>query len=403
MWPLVEHTLFVIYVIIGPVMWLGYGVLLLYSRPKMMLLEKRRPLPEPPPRATILIPAKDEGERIAACIESCLKQDYPNFDVVAIDDRSVDQTGAVMDRLAAENPRLKVLHIQEGTLGEGWTGKNNALFQGSKLAGGEYLVFVDSDVILDADALSRTMALMAGKDYDLLSLLPRLESHSIWEEMIIPLAGSAASTMYLIAWNNDNQKKTAFANGQYLMITRKAYDAIGGHEVVKDRYCEDVEIARQVKIRGLKPRVAWGNDICSVRMYSSLQQIIRGWSRIYYAARTGSPWRTLAAMATLIFCCFTVYAALAWGVFRLSHPGGTMPHYGWLVAGGAHLVLMTFFMSYFYAWSNNSRLNALGFPLAGSILLWIMAKAVYMCATKKVVWRGTSYQHRMADLSTPQT
>src|SRR5207249_2760256 len=98
------------------------------------------------------------------------------------------------------------------------------------------------------------------------------------------------STMYLIALNNNNRQATAFANGQYLMISRQAYDAMGGHEVVKDRYCEDVEIARQVKIRGMRPRVAWGNDVASVRMYSSLGSIFRGWSRIYYAARVGSPW-----------------------------------------------------------------------------------------------------------------
>lgn len=395
-----ELVTFCLYLLAGPLAWLGYGLVIQAGRRRMLLL-RRPPIPpaDPPatpPGVTIMIPAKDEGERIRACIESALAQDYPNFDVIAIDDRSTDNTGAVMDELAAKHPRLRVIHITQPP-GPGWTGKNSALHTAAAEAKGDWLLFVDSDVVLEPDALSASMAVLLRKKFDMISLLPKLESHSFWESLLVPLAGSAASSMYLIALTNNQQARTAFANGQFLMISRAAYDAIGRHEVVRDRYCEDVEIARLMKEKGLRPRVSWGNDFCAVRMYSSLGAIFRGWSRIYYAARVGSPWRVLAAALFVIVCGFSVYAALAWGAYRLARPAEAFPGaIAWLAAGGVHLALLTWAVAMLYHWSGNPRRNALLFPLGGSMLLGIFARALQMCITKKVEWRGTAYSHTMA-------
>jgi chlorobactene glucosyltransferase len=389
------------YLLVGPVIWVLYGLAIVYGRKRMLLVSRPpvEPVPSPAPSVTILIPAKDEGERIRACVLSALAQDYPNFNVITIDDRSTDDTGAVMDELAAADPKLRVLHVTEPPA-TGWTGKNNALWQGQKLATGEWLLLVDSDVILEPDALSATMAVVLRKKFDLLSLLPRLESHSFWESLLVPLAAGAASSMYLIALTNAAEApRTAFANGQFMLMSRRAYDAFGGHERVKDRYCEDVEIARILKTSGLRPRVAWGNEFSAVRMYSSLGAIFRGWSRIYYAAQVGSPWRVLAAASFVVFCCFSAYLALAWGAFRWTHPN---PTYGWNIgltwaAGGAiHLGVMTSFLAALYRWSGNPRRNALFFPLGGGMLMGIFARALRMCVTKKVEWRGTAYSHTMA-------
>ncbi len=119
-------------------------------------------MPSPPPRVTILVPAKDEGERIRDCLASALGQDYPNFGVVAVDDRSTDRTGAIMEEMAAGDSRLKVVHIREGELPEGWTGKNNALRRAVAQADGEWLLFFDSDVVLETDALRATLSAAVG-------------------------------------------------------------------------------------------------------------------------------------------------------------------------------------------------------------------------------------------------
>jgi glycosyltransferase involved in cell wall biosynthesis len=395
-----ELILFCTYLLIGPAAWVAYAIVVFAGRRKMLLL-RRPPIPpsdppSPPWKVTIAIPAKDEGERIRACIESALAQDYSNFDVIAINDRSTDNTGAVMDELAAKNAKLKVIHISKNPA-PGWTGKNNALHTAAQHADGQWLLFVDSDVVLEPDALSASLAVVQRKKFDLISLLPKLESHSLWESLLVPLAASAASSMYLSSLTNTQHVKTAFANGQFLMISRSAYDAIGGHEVVRDRYCEDVEIARLVKEKGMRPRVSWGNDFCAVRMYSSLPAIFRGWSRIYYAARVGSPWRVLMAALFVILCGFSAYAALAWGLYRIARPSTDWAPLGWLWLGMAmnHLSMLTFVVSTLYAWSGNPRRNALLFPIAGSMLLGIFARALKMCVTKKVEWRGTAYSHTM--------
>ena len=402
----VENFLFFLsYVPNGPLCWMGYGYATFAGRTKMLLLDKPRPAPNPPPKVSIIIPAKDEQGRIRACLQSALDQDYPNFEVIAVDDRSVDRTGAIMDEMAGADPRLKVLHIQPGSLEPGWTGKNNALFQATRQATGDWLLFVDSDVLLEKPAVTRSVTVSRYKKYDLFSVLPRLESQSPWEGIMIPLCSAAAATMYLIALNNnDKYKNISFANGQFLLITRPAYDSIGGHETVKDRFCEDTEIARLVKEKGMRPRISWGEEICSVRMYDSLAAVIKGWSRIYYAAKVGRPKHIIAAINFVLMNCFTAYAAIIYGVVRATHPHGNMLDYAWLGAGLFHLALMTFVVGMIYRWSKSNFFYALLLPVTAPILLFILGKALVMCFTKKVEWRGTSYSYTMAadkSLSTP--
>jgi glycosyltransferase involved in cell wall biosynthesis len=387
----------------GPVAWLIYAYGNFAGRTKMLLLDKPRPAPIPPPLCTILIPAKDEEVRIRACLQSALDQDYSNFEVIAIDDRSNDKTGQIMDEMAAADPRLRVLHIQPGSLGPGWTGKNNALFQGTKIANGKWLLFVDSDVLLYPTALTRSVTVSAYKKYDLFSVLPKLETHTLWESMLIPLCSAAAATMYLIAFNNSDKRKIgAFANGQFMLTTRAAYDSIGGHETVKDRFCEDTEIARLMKEKGLRPRVSMGDDVCAVRMYNSLPNIIKGWSRIYYAAKVGQTKHIIGAIQFLFINCFTVYPALIYGIYRALHPHGNFLDDVWLITAIAHWAIMTFMLGVIYRWSKNSPWNALLFPIGGPLLLWTLIKALMMCVTKKVEWRGTTYSHTMAQNLAPK-
>ena len=397
-----EAILLLAYLLLGPVAWGVYYFFMHLGRKRMMLM--RRPpvdVPGEKPTVTVLIPAKDEGERIRNCLLSAIRQDYPHVEVIAIDDRSADNTGAVMDELAAAHPgRLKVLHVTDPPAA-GWTGKNNALHQGSKIAAGQWLLFVDSDVVLEPDALSVAMAVVRRKNFGMLSLLPRLESGSLWESLMVPLCAGAAGSLYLIALNNVGEVKgAAFANGQFMLMSRAGYDQIGGHVTVRDRYCEDVAIAKLFKDNGLRPRISWGNDFCSVRMYNGLPAVVRGWSRIYYAAQVGSPWRILIGIAWLLLCSFPVVAALAWGVYRISHPVPAV--FGsvtasWLIMAGVHLVLMTAALATVYRWSGNPARNALLFlPMGGPMLMRIFGRALRMCVTKKVEWRGTAYQHTMA-------
>jgi len=394
-----EWVLGGLYLLLGPAAWALFGFGMIKGRQRMDLLQKPWPALADPPLVTILVPAKDEGERIGGCLRSALAQDYPDFEVIAIDDRSTDQTGKVMDELASCDARLRVIHIKEGSLPAGWLGKPFALHTAVSSAKGKWFCFVDSDVVLQPDVVSGTIAVAQYKQFDLFSILPRLESGSFWESLIVPLGGAATSAMYMLPLTNYNETKVAFANGQYLCIRRDVYDAIGGHEAVCGTFSEDVQIARRVKGMGYRPRLSVGTDYAAVRMYSSRGAVFRGWARNFYGGSLGRPWRILAAIAFTLVCCFGAYIAIGWGVWRQIHPVSWVGGIGWLAAGSIHLVLMTYFLSLMYSWSGNRPALALLFPLGGGSLLAIFIRSLWLCATGNVEWRGTTYSRSMRRLS----
>ena len=168
---------------------------------------------------------------------------------------------------------------------------------------------------------------------------------------------------------------------------------------MKDRLCEDTEIARLMKERGSRVRVSWGSDLAAVRMYSSLKGIIKGWSRIYYAAKVGNPRHILFALAFILFNCYSVYPALVYGVVRLIHPQGNLLDKLWLPSAMIHWLALSFILSRIYYWSKNSAGYALAFPLAGLLLIYTLLKALMMCFTKRVEWRGTRYSHTMTHIA----
>ncbi len=388
----VERAIFNLYVIVGPGAWVLYSLMVWTGRARLRLgRTSGKQLPDAPPEVAILIPVKDEELRIADCVRSALAQDYPHSRVIAIDDRSTDRTGTLLDDIAVGEPRLTVLHIEPETLPDGWTGKCNALANGVRHTDAPWLLFIDSDVILEPHALRHTLTLASGRKYDLLSLLPRLECHTLWERLIVPLAGAALTTLHLISLTNDDNRKTAFANGQFILIRRSAYDAAGGHFAVRDQFCEDIEMARNVKRLGMRPRISWGAKLAAVRMYSSLESIKRGWARIFFAAARGRPWRAIFGIAFLLISGVSAYAAVAWGIVRAVGGGHANAGAYWLIAGGFHLVFMTIILSLFYSWTGNARRMAFAFPLGAAMLIAIFTRAIGMCRSGQVEWRGTRY------------
>jgi cellulose synthase/poly-beta-1,6-N-acetylglucosamine synthase-like glycosyltransferase len=364
-----------IYLLIGPLPWAMLFVGTLLGRARMgRLLNWHGKLPANPPQVTILIPAKDEGIGIRACVESVLAQDYPSFDVIAIDDRSRDETGKILDEIAARDSRLQVMHID--ALPPGWLGKCNALHVGAKQASGEWLLFVDSDVTLAADALSSTISLALQRKYDALSILTRLDCRTFLERLMLPLLAGAWAVMYTISWTNeDSRKKTAAANGQFFLIRRSAYEAVGGHEAVKDRIAEDVELMRLLKARDFVTRFFMGAHLASTRMHGDPRQMFNSWARIYSGTSRRKPWRILAASVFVIVAMLSVYPALIWMSF----------------AAAAHLVLMSAYLAMIYRLSGNQMRYALLAPVAGVLMLGIFALSLRKCRSGRIVWRDTEF------------
>jgi hypothetical protein len=141
--------------------------------------------------------------------------------------------------------------------------------------------------------------------------------------------------------------------------------------------------------------MAWGTELGSVRMYDSLPTIMRGWSRIFFGSSCGSPWRSLAVMFFILIGCYSAFIAAIWGVYRFAHPIGILNGIPWIVAAGFHWTLMTVQIGIIYRWMGARAIYAAAFFITGLFVLAILARAVWMCITGRVHWRGTNYSHQI--------
>jgi chlorobactene glucosyltransferase len=387
-----EHILFAGYLIIGPCAWIGLTISLRMGYLHMnRLLKQRYAVPDPAPTATIIIPVKDEAPRIGDCMTAVLGQDYPSFDVVAVDDRSTDGTGQILDEIAANSGgKLKVLHVPKDGLPEGWTGKPNALHIGSQHARGQWLMFVDSDVIVQPNLLSDTVGICAARKYDSLSLLTKMDCHTAWEKLVLPVAAGAWAVMNTISWTNDDGVKVALANGQVLLIRRGPYDKVGGHAAVRHKMLEDIALMRALKSAGFTTRFLLGYHLASTRMYSSVAQTFRGWGRIYATTNDRSPWRIVASIAFLLVCGVSFFGAVIWGALDSSLREQLM----WFSGAALHYTAATAYLWQIYRFSANPGWRAIFFPITTIVLLAMLLYSLGLCWTGRIIWRGTSYVYR---------
>jgi glycosyltransferase involved in cell wall biosynthesis len=342
------------------------------------------------PLVSVLVPAKDEEKGIASCLLSLLRQEYPRLEVLVADDRSVDRTAEIVREIAGRDNRVRLVQITE--LPEGWTGKTNALQQLQTHARGEWLLFVDADTRHHPRCVSVALRNAIDNGTDMLSLMPALDMRSFWECVVQPFAAMCLMILYPLPQVNDPKRRDmGFANGQFILVRRRAYDAIGQHTRVKHRFVEDIHLGRQIREEGLSLRVSMAPDLFGVRMYASLAEIQRGWARILYSAVDGRASRLWVLQAFIL-----IFRVLSYVVLAVT---GGMVLMGWgsafvwtlLGLGVAHEVLQQTMFARIYQ-TTRSRLDYLAFrPLAVVVMLLVVGRAIRMCRTHVVTWRGTSY------------
>jgi hypothetical protein len=194
---------------------------------------------------------------------------------------------------------------------------------------------------------------------------------------------------------NDDRSPLAFANGQYILIQRTAYDAAGGHGAVRDRFVEDIAIAGRVKALGLPIRVALVQDIVSCRMYAALDQLVRGWSRILYDALGRNPWRLLARLLDPLVFCQTGHLALIASLVLLALGSQGTFALGLVILSVFHHAWMYLVLRRVYNLSVPGSRHVVWYPVANVIIAWILLRAIGMCRTGKVTWRGTPYHTKI--------
>jgi glycosyltransferase involved in cell wall biosynthesis len=368
-------------------------LVLSWALPKLDYLSPKSPRfsQADPPRISAVIPAKDEAETIADCLTTVQAQSYPNLEIMVVDDRSSDGTAEIVRSIAQADPRVRLISIED--LPPGWTGKTHALHVAAGQSSGDWLWFVDADTRHEPDSLSIVLEYARTHDAALASLLPEMRCESFWESVAQPLLGVVLIQSYPLFWANDPTKKLAFANGQYILIRRDAYKLCGGHEGVRDKFVEDIYLARAVKSVGLSARTAIAHGIGSTRMYTSLPQFVRGWSRILYDALGRSPLKLLIQGLDPLFFSQTAHVALVVSLVMLAigKPAGPFPL--WLLGlSVVHHVLAYTCLKRLYVLSVPKTRHVAWYPLAGLVLDVILYRAIKMCLTGQVTWRGTAYK-----------
>jgi chlorobactene glucosyltransferase len=368
-------------------------LVLAWVLPKLDYLNPRSPRFEQldPPLVSAIIPAKDEQDTLADCLDTVRRQSYPNLEILVVDDRSTDRTAEIARGIAEADPRVHLVSIED--LPTGWTGKTHALHVASRQAKGEWFWFVDADTRHEPDSLSIVLEYARSHDASLASLLPEMRCESFWESVAQPLLGIVLIQNYPLFWANDPTKKLAFANGQYILIRRDAYLACGGHEGVRDKFVEDIHLARAVKALGLSSRTAIAHGIGSTRMYTSLPRFVRGWSRILYDALDRNPYALLLQGLDPLFFSQTAHVALvaSLAMLALGRPAGPFPT--WLLAlSVAHHLLAYTCLRRLYVLSVPGTRHVAWYPLAGLVLDVVLFRAIRMCLTGRVTWRGTAYK-----------
>ncbi len=258
----------------------------------------------------ILIPARNEESSIAGCVESAISQlDAGRSRILVFDDNSTDETSRILQTFAHE--QLEILTSNQNPPA-GWLGKNWACNQLAEKSTAEYLVFLDADVILKPSAVSQAIGLMQKHSLDLVSPYPKQISKGILGHLIQPLLQwSWLTTVPLGIARRSPRASFAVANGQFLVVRREAYLASGGHEGIKDKVLDDIELLRLLLAHGYRGSVIDGTHLANCTMYKDSQELIDGYSKSLWCA-FGSPLGSIATVSFLLF----VYVVPCLGFFN---------------------------------------------------------------------------------------
>ena len=338
---------------------------------------RREERPAREPLVSIIIPARDEARVIERTVRAFLAQTYPHFELIVVNDRSADATGAILRGI--EDERLVVIDGEEPAAG--WLGKPWALHQGSRRAHGEILLFVDADVIYAPDTLRAAMATFEQRRPALLTLLPFFEMHGFGENASMPMLAITCFT-FLPTWLSNRTRGVALAigGGTGNLVVRDAYDTAGGHEALKDSVVDDVGLARLIRRSGGLTTVVRGDDLISLRMYHGLREVIEGFTKNAFAVFG----RNYAVAFLVAIGCIAFHIL----PFALALTGDRISIATVVVITATRLIL---FRSLRYRLDNALLLH----PVMCAIWLWIFLRSTWLTGVRrKLLWRGRTYDAR---------
>jgi chlorobactene glucosyltransferase len=336
---------------------------------------------------SVIVPARNEAAVIETVVRSVLASTYQPLELVVLDDRSTDETAAIVERLAAEDARLRL--VRGEPLPEGWYGKPWACVQGYAAARGDLLLFTDADTRHEPELLARAVGALRAERADLVTVAPRQRCETFWERLVMPQIWLLLGIRYHPSRvNRARRERDVIANGQFILMPRESYEAVGTHEVVRHEVAEDLALAQEFYRAGRRIHFAFAERLMETRMYQSLPQLVEGWSKnVYLGGRRSFPdepvLRALVPVMLLAaFLFWLVPPAVLAVAGATAGPGPAM------VAATALSALFWMLISYgmkIPLW------YGLLYPIGALVALYIGARSTWRGA-RRVEWRGRVYR-----------
>lgn len=327
------------------------------------------------PRLSVVIPACNEADTLAPALASLLASDYPDLEIVLVNDRSSDATGDLMEAMAAHDPRVQVVHLH--SLPPGWLGKNHAMHQGARRASGRWILFSDADVVFQPDTLARAVGLAEDRGVEHLVLSPRVIAGTFWEKVFLSYFGTA----FCFRFRPDRvgHRGRYFAGiGAFNLVQREPYLQLGGHSTLALQVLDDMELGRLFKLHGYRQHFAGGGASVQVRWAVGLRGLVMGLEKNAFAGvnyslllgLSGSLASLLASLVPLLLLApqadpwlrLVCWAGIAISAIAVS-PGTGTPRW----AGAC-------------------------FPLAGALFSFIFLRSIFLAQYRGgIYWRGQFY------------
>jgi glycosyltransferase involved in cell wall biosynthesis len=350
------------------------------------------------PRVSVIVPARNEELDIEQCVNALLALDYDNYEVIAIDDRSTDRTGEIMNSVAQqfrERPdpiegcptsrrscerwkSLRVIHHRE--LPSGWLGKTHAMWTAANQASGDWLLFTDADVVFKPDSLRRALAYAEAEKADHLVLFPQMIMKSPGEYMMIAFF----QTMFVFGhrpWKvADPKSRDHMGVGAFNLVRRSVYDAIGTYAALRMEVLDDMKLGKVVKNAGFAQRNVFGRDLISIRWARGAMGVVDNLTKNFFAVLSFQWWRTLISAFGLAFLNLMPFMGV-----RLAHGWQRLPY----------AIALASMFSIYIGMSRRSRVPAYYFllhPFSSALFIYtLMLSMFHTLWNDGIVWRGTKY------------
>jgi glycosyltransferase involved in cell wall biosynthesis len=369
------------FVIFGSIafIWIILGLRIAYGALKLPWLKDFPPITGiAVPRICLLFAARDEEEKLPGALATLAQLDYPELEIIGVDDRSEDATGRILDEFAASHSRFRAIHVTD--LPDGWLGKPHALQQAYEASSGEWLLFTDADVRFKVDVLRRAMTMVTERKLDHLTLFGDVEMVGFWEKVVVTFFGMAFH-MATAPGNVINPKSSAYVGvGAFQLLKRSAYEAAGMHRRLAMEVVDDMKLGKIVKQAGFRSAVGVAQDSVVVRWHAGARNLINGVTKNFFAVSGFSITRVAIAIVGLFLMNVVPFGGLAFG-------------HGWVrilavisvmivlcMHAGADIVMRV------------SPLYCFTVPIGAMLFAYMLLRStVYTLKQGGIIWRGTFY------------